>query len=488
MSFKKIALGFALVFLFINAAFADEVIRIGIMRFYNKAAGLTQQQAESITDIFTRMLANSHSIAIVERERLDAIGREQRFGMSGLVDSDTAAKIGRIAGCQYMLLGSITQFNKQSQETKVAFIRENRYDVSVTVDMRVVNVETTEVVLSLSETGNASHTASGVNLDNKFSTQENYHAGLEGEAINNAVSKLGQRIREIVAGEYSQVLSIAGRDVTVNVGAASGAKKGALYRVYADGPEVHDMKGRVIGHRDIDLAIIKISSMQNEFSTAQVVKDGGKIENIRRGDKIMPISPSESKTLAKHLPKKRPTTGIKRHSELEGDELNEKLEDMAEEQGVELKPQTASTASIAKPARVSSTESMAAPMGRGVAAPKRAFENKSTDPAKVIETYGLPSGDANTRRVAHINAKKIRNKRDAYSKYVELANSYSGDYLAAYKAGEAALSLGDRNNAKVWFDKALNINPSYEPAQNAKTRLLNSQSQPKAKSKSKRRK
>ncbi|MBR1418289.1 MAG: hypothetical protein IJ576_04930, partial [Synergistaceae bacterium] len=124
----------------------------------------------------------------------------------------------------------------------------------------------------------------------------------------------------------------------------------------------------------------------------------------------------------------------------------------------------------------------------GVAAPKRAFENKSTDPAKVIDTYGLPSGDANTRRVAHINAKKIRNKRDAYSKYVELANSYSGDYLAAYKAGEAALSLGDRNNAKVWFDKALNINPSYEPAQNAKTRLLNSQSQPKAKSKSTRRK
>ena len=479
MNFKKIALGFALVFLFINAAFADEVVRIGIMRFYNKAAGLSQSQAESITDIFTRMLANSHSIAIVERERLDEIGREQRFGMSGLVDSNTAAQIGRIAGCQYMLLGSITQFNKQSQETKVAFIRENKYDVSVTVDMRVVNVETTEVVLSLSETGNASHTASGVNLDNQFSTQESYHAGLEGEAINNAVSKLGQRIREIVAGEYSQVLSIAGRDITVNVGASSGAKKGALYRVYADGPEVHDMKGRVIGHRDINLAIIKISSVQNEFSTAQIVKDGGKVENIRRGDKIMPVSPSESKTLAKNLPKKRPTTGIKRYSELEGSELNQKLEDMAEEQGVELKPQAA---------RASSTESMAAPMGRGAAAPKRAFENKSTDPAKVIETYGLPSGDANTRRIAHISAGRIRNKRDAYNKYAELANSYSGDYLAAYKAGEAALSLGDINNAKVWFDKALDINPHYEPAQNAKTRLLNSQSQPKAKAKSKRRK
>ncbi len=474
MSFKKFALGFALVFLFINAAFADEVVRIGIMRFHNKAEGLSQQQAEVITDIFTRMLSNSSSIAIVERERLDDIGREQRFGMSGLVDSSTAAQIGRIAGCQYMLLGSITQFNKQSQDTNVAFIREKKYNVSVTVDMRVVNVETSEVVLSLSETGNASHTASGVNFDN-FSTQENYHTGLEGEAINNAVSKLGQRIREIVAGEYSQVLSIAGRDVTVNVGASSGAKKGDLYRVYADGPEVHDMKGRVIGHRDIDLAVIKISSVQNEFSTAQIVKDGGKIGNIRRGDKIMPISPSESKSLIKHLPKNRPATGLNRNSGLEGDELNAKLEEVASEQGVE-------TASAAKPARAASTESMAAPMGRS----KRAFENKSTDPAKVIETYGLPSGDANTRRIAHISAGRIRNKRDAYNKYVELANSYSGDYLAAYKAGETALSIGDRDNAKVWLDKALDINPSYEPAQKAKTRLLNSQ--PKAKSKSKRRK
>ena len=486
MRVKKFIFSFMLVFLFAfaNIANAEEVVRIGIMRFQNKAAGLSQNQADAITDIFTRMLANSRSIAIVEREQLDVIGREHRFGMSGLVDASTAAQIGRIAGCQYMILGSVTQFNRQEEEIKFAFVHEKKYNVAVTVDMRVVNVETTEVVLSLSETGNAAHTDSAVNIDQNISHQQNYQNGLEGEAINNAVSKLGQRIREIVAGEYSQVLSIAGRDVTVNVGASSGAKKGGLYRVYADGPDIHDMQGRVIGNRNIDLAIIRISTIQNEFSTGQVIKDGGKPENIRRGDKIMPLSPSEAKSLAKNLPKKRPTTGIKRNVDLEGEELNAKLDEIAEEQGVELRTQ-ASAASTAKPARAASA---AAPTGKGIEAPKRAFENKSTDPAKVIETYGLPSGDANTRRIAHIGAGKMRNKHDAYNKYVELANSYSGDYLAAFKAGETALQLGDRNNAKTWFDKALNINPNYEPAQNAKTRLLNSNdgsSKPKARSRRK---
>ena len=105
---------------------ADEIIRIGIMKFLNRASGLSNQQAEAITDIFTRMLSKSRVIAIIERDRLDSIGREHKLNMSGLVDTGTAVEIGRIAGCQYMLLGSVTQFTKNVTNQKFAFINETK--------------------------------------------------------------------------------------------------------------------------------------------------------------------------------------------------------------------------------------------------------------------------------------------------------------------------------------------------------------------------
>ena len=89
---------------------------------------------------------------------------------------------------------------------------------------------------------------------------------------------------------------------------------------------------------------------------------------------------------------------------------------------------------------------------------------------KVIPTYGLPGGAANVLRIAHLNARKLSGKK-AYDKYVELANSFGGDYLAAYQAGEAARKLKKNDDAKSWYDKALTINTEYKPAQAARKKL-----------------
>ena len=464
---------------------ADEIIRIGIMKFLNRASGLSNQQAEAITDIFTRMLSNSRVIAIIERDRLDSIGREHKLNMSGLVDTGTAVEIGRIAGCQYMLLGSVTQFTKNVTNQKFAFINETKYDASVTVDMRVVDVTTSEVVLSMAETGTATRTDSQLDLGKDIQHSESNIAGLEGEAVSNAISKLGQRIREIVAGEYSQVLSSGGKDITLNVGASSGARMGGLYKVYAEGAEVYDMSGRVIGRRTENIAVVKIVDVQNEFSIANVVKDGGNSANIYRGDKITPISSGEAKDLAKK--KAFPKTRTRSRLTLDGEDVNERLNAIADAQG-SVKNENISDAITASNVTASASSNVsvaAAPTGKGIAAPSRAREDKSTDPVKVIPGYGLPSGDANTRRIAHINARKLGNKQAAYDKYVELANSYSGDYLAAFRAGEIAQALGRKDDAKTWFDKALSINPNYEPAQKAKEKLESAQS---SRSKSRRKK
>ena len=96
--------------------------------------------------------------------------------------------------------------------------------------------------------------------------------------------------------------------------------------------------------------------------------------------------------------------------------------------------------------------------------------NQSTDPAKVIDAYILPVGDKNVRRINHIDAGKLRG-REAYAAYVNLANSFGGDFLASYKAGEEARKLGDSAGARAWYERALYINPYYKPASDALGRL-----------------
>ncbi|MBQ4468748.1 MAG: hypothetical protein II917_01220 [Synergistaceae bacterium] len=84
----------------------------------------------------------------------------------------------------------------------------------------------------------------------------------------------------------------------------------------------------------------------------------------------------------------------------------------------------------------------------------------------------MPAGELNARRIAHINANKLSNKKQrAYKKFVELAESYDGDYLAAFRAGELAKSMRQNKDARRWFERALEINPDYVPAQRALERF-----------------
>jgi tetratricopeptide (TPR) repeat protein len=85
-------------------------------------------------------------------------------------------------------------------------------------------------------------------------------------------------------------------------------------------------------------------------------------------------------------------------------------------------------------------------------------------------TYSLAPGEMNNRRIAHINARKL-NGQKAYDQYRQLADSYEGDYLAAYKSGEAAQKLKKKDEAREWYGRALKINPDYEPAQKAMEKL-----------------
>lgn len=310
--------------LFVNISYAAEEsskpIRIGVMKFLARTDGISADHAAAIGDIFARVLTNSKTITVIERDQLDTLASEHRLSSSGMLTDETAIQIGKIAGCQYMIIGAVTEYFTRGSQTDYWVVTKTQHEARVTIDARVVNVETTEVIMSLSETGEASHKETYGQVPYVGIVTKNADiSGVEAAAISDASSRLSYKIREALTGEYNQVLDSDGKEVTLSIGLKSGAQRGKLYRVYVDGKEVFDANGRSLGKKMNDIAVVKITDVQQEFSIAHIAsKNAGNIKLIHRGDKIYPITNEEMKSMIsrKVFPKTRPKE-IKLDRELE---------------------------------------------------------------------------------------------------------------------------------------------------------------------------
>jgi len=83
--------------------------------------------------MISELSANS-AARVVEREQIQHLLDEQNLGAQGRVDAATAAKIGKLVGARYMVMGTFVDFYGDFR-----------------VDVRLINTETSEVVKTESE-------------------------------------------------------------------------------------------------------------------------------------------------------------------------------------------------------------------------------------------------------------------------------------------------------------------------------------------------
>jgi len=149
-----------------SAAFATyfNKPRLSVRAFDNKAGG--NVPAAAITEMMTTELFNSGLFNLVEREKLNYVADEIRLGMSGLVDESTAPEVGRIQGAQYTMTGAITQYFYNASGGAVpvpgggaALLSNTAY---VTLDIRIIDNSTSEIVYAAVEQGASNQTIGGV--------------------------------------------------------------------------------------------------------------------------------------------------------------------------------------------------------------------------------------------------------------------------------------------------------------------------------------
>ena len=199
-----------IIFSFASSSFAvdsDDRVCIGIMEFESSTYDVPDRKAAEVSDIFARILLKSDRIKIIERKRLYDIISEARLSMSRLIDDKTAIEAGRIAGCDYVLMGTITNLVRVNSRIGIpsfgipvlSGIGVHNERVKATMDIRLVEVKTgnlffAETADGLAKKSRTNFIISGVSVENSGL------GGLEVNAILKAITVLAPKIEKEVTG------------------------------------------------------------------------------------------------------------------------------------------------------------------------------------------------------------------------------------------------------------------------------------------------
>jgi len=69
----------------------------------------------AVSELLSQKLIRKSKFRLLERASLDDVLKEQKLGLSGAIESETAAKVGRLAGVKLIVLGSVVQMGKSYQ-------------------------------------------------------------------------------------------------------------------------------------------------------------------------------------------------------------------------------------------------------------------------------------------------------------------------------------------------------------------------------------
>lgn len=153
---------------------------VAVLPYVNKAAvskGLSVKDASIISDIVIEKLVDSERFTVVERERTKEVLNEIAFQLGGVVNENTVTMIGNHLGASYLIAGSITGLSTKksgisydhSEKGGAGF---NKLTVVANVTMRFIDVETGQIVMVASGTGESARTNAEFTLKRKI--EEDY--------------------------------------------------------------------------------------------------------------------------------------------------------------------------------------------------------------------------------------------------------------------------------------------------------------------------
>lgn len=231
----------------------QEAVRIG-KPMVVAVLGFTCQCESSVLDNVSKIIAESLTtvlgktkrFTLVERSHLEKILGEQKLGISGFVDEQSAAKIGKLISADSVVIGAISELGE-----------------SLRIDIRLVDVETGGVMY----------------------TEFLQSAGKSSQSINGVLEKIAQRIRVGFPVIEDKVIKINGDEILIGIGRELGLLPGVKLTCYREGEEIIS-GGKSYGREIKIVGELQVVEVFEKYSSAKMIRqETGNF--ILLGDKVV---------------------------------------------------------------------------------------------------------------------------------------------------------------------------------------------------------
>jgi TolB-like protein len=206
--------------------------RVAVIDFEQKAFQEFQgkQIGEIVAEWLITSLANTGRFEVVERSQLQKILKEQQLGISGVINQETAAKVGELLGVKVIVSGSVIQIG-------------NTYDVNA----RLINVQDGSIIKA--------ERIRGVGLD--------------------GVERLMDSLADSFKKEFpleGYVVMVSGKRAMIDLGRVNGVEPGMRFFALRKGAPVrHPVTGKMLAGEDIRIGEMVVQTVEREASWAEIV-------------------------------------------------------------------------------------------------------------------------------------------------------------------------------------------------------------------------
>lgn len=290
-----VTLVFTLVFLFGSFTSTGEAApkKIGITKFDGTSVASSWNNEYDIgagaADMLTNELVKNKNYMVFERQQLSEVLSEQRLGASGVVDDATAARIGKVVGLDYIVYGKIVSAGAEKTGGGAAVgpwaVANEHLTVKVVVAVRMIDATTGAVVMSHTATGEVKKSAGGLagTVGGRgFATGSKTKVTFEvyDQAAILAIKEIAGKINALNPLEGT-IVEVDRKTIYLDLGSEQGVEAGNRFQIYREGKPIINARGQVIGMTRIDIATVKVVSVDSLMSICKVEGSG----KIMPGDK-----------------------------------------------------------------------------------------------------------------------------------------------------------------------------------------------------------
>ncbi len=296
----RLAICCALVLMLPLQSYAQPKIKVAIWEFDNNAAHTywywdkMGPAARNIIDTaFSDNKELSQKFSVVERDKLNLVLKEQGLAQTGAVDPSTAAKVGKILGVKYIIMGGIDKFNVDNNKGAIGRlgVGGNMLQANASINLRVVDTTTAERIVSVAGDG-AVRKGGGFLKDASFSRDAEW--GVASETIEKAAKAA---VEKFVApenlsrvsnaagpvGTEGKIIKVEGNRAYINLGSSSGIKVGDKFNIINVGDALIDPDtGAKLGATEKQTGSGSVVEVQDKFAVIQFSGTATAKDTIRK--------------------------------------------------------------------------------------------------------------------------------------------------------------------------------------------------------------